>query len=70
MRCFLISLTNAQLVLVECTSTQNYLVLLKMSSFWTGRIWTANCSFKALFDQEFHILLQALEGEVMRAKKT
>lgn len=42
-----------------------YLIFLQVSSFGTGRVWTANCSFKAFFDQEFHILLQAL-----REKKT
>lgn len=48
---------------------KNYLVLLKMSSFWTGRIWTANCSFKALFDQEFYILLQALKRGSYESKE-
>lgn len=42
-----------------------YLVFLQMSSFGTGRVRTANCSFKAFFNQELHVLLQALgwEGE-------
>lgn len=37
-----------------------YLIFLQVSSFGTGGVWTANCSFKAFFNQEFHILLQAL----------
>lgn len=40
-----------------------YLIFLQVSSFGTGRVWAANCSFKAFFNQEFHILLQALEGK-------
>lgn len=41
-------------------SLDQYLIFLQVSSFRAGRVWTANCSFKAFFNQEFHILLQAL----------
>lgn len=44
---------------------ETHLIFLQVSSFRTGRVRTANCSFKAIFNQEFHILLQAL-----RKKKT
>lgn len=44
---------------------ETHLIFLQVSSFRTGRVRTANCSFKAIFNQEFHILLQAL-----REKKT
>lgn len=39
---------------------ETHLIFLQVSSFRTGRVRTANCSFKAIFNQEFHILLQAL----------
>lgn len=45
---------------------ETHLIFLQMSSFRTGRVRTANCSFKAIFNQEFHILLQALR----KKKKT
>ncbi len=40
-----------------------YLIFLQVSSFGAGRVWTADCSFKAFFNQEFHVLLQALRGK-------
>lgn len=42
-------------------SLYQYLIFQQVSSFGTGRVWTANCSFKALFNQKLHILLQALK---------
>lgn len=48
---------------------ETHLIFLQVSSFRTGRVRTANCSFKAIFNQEFHILLQALRKKKKKTDK-
>lgn len=43
-----------------------HLIFLQASSFGAGRVWAANGSLQAFFDQKLHILLQALRDKDKR----